>query len=267
MGKRKKRKGQKKRGKTYPRQTSTHHNKNIIIPSTADLVVKHDHGHYTLWSQGKKLDCGEISETITFHGHSKEHVVTKATNLKDGIGKAAYWLTQFDAFYAVDTNTITLPDGVNKCSVGIAYSASKTMVDDHQVSLQLSPYMIFQWKWHGSYNIETVSWMQAIKQIMKDTKESIRTAVVVDSDLGKLELYNERKIPIFDSWYLPENFSLIYASSDYNDEWSNQLITRCDREAKLQLQKLYEEIVSGTWDGETSEDADIIGVSTYLTSE
>jgi hypothetical protein len=61
-------------------------------------------------------------------------------------------------------------------------------------------------------------------------------AVIVDSDLENITFFNDRTKPIYADYFLPESFTLFYASSDAGSEYlPNKLMKMCDNEAKLAL--------------------------------
>ena len=62
--------------------------------------------------------------------------------------------------------------------------------------------------------------------------------IVIDSELGNLEGYNNRTIPIFGQWTLPENYLFMYATADTSDEWCNKIIKQCDKTALQRLKAI-----------------------------
>ena len=54
-----------------------------------------------------------------------------------------------------------------------------------------------------------------VKEIIPDNK---KVAIGIASELGNLEGYNNRTIPIFGLWTLLENYTLMYATADTSDE-------------------------------------------------
>jgi hypothetical protein len=66
--------------------------------------------------------------------------------------------------------------------------------------------------------------------------------MLVDSDLGNHDKINNREIPIFDEFYLPEGFELFFSSSDGGMETlTNRLIRFCDRYSKQVLEWIIEQ--------------------------
>lgn len=69
-------------------------------------------------------------------------------------------------------------------------------------------------------NPELYGWRKFIEFIMRlDGYEPLkRYALIVDSELGDIEFFNSRKKPIHADFFLPDNWDLIYASSDVGKE-------------------------------------------------
>lgn len=78
--------------------------------------------------------------------------------------------------------------------------------------------------------------IENIRQHNIKNKQIPSIAVVIDSDLENIKFYNDKTKPIFDEYFLPDNFVLFYASSDVGSEnLSNKLMKICDKEAKKAL--------------------------------
>jgi hypothetical protein len=57
--------------------------------------------------------------------------------------------------------------------------------------------------------------------------------LIVDSDLENLERYNNRELPVYGDFYLPQNMKFIYASSEIASEtYTNMMIALADKESK-----------------------------------
>lgn len=65
--------------------------------------------------------------------------------------------------------------------------------------------------------------------------------MIVDCDLENIEMYNARKLKIRNDKFLPENFTLLYASADISDSIFNKMIRFCDKEATRLLDKIEKE--------------------------
>ena len=82
--------------------------------------------------------------------------------------------------------------------------------------------------------------MEVIKKCKKKSYY-INVVIVIDLELGNLEDYNNRTIPIFGLWTLLENYTFMYATADTSDKWCNKMIKQCDKTA---LQRLKEIVTS-----------------------
>lgn len=66
-----------------------------------------------------------------------------------------------------------------------------------------------------------------------------KIAIVVDSELGNLPLYNTRKIPLLGDKFLPDNVELIYASAERDaNSPLNKVIRTCESDAKSLIETL-----------------------------
>ena len=52
--------------------------------------------------------------------------------------------------------------------------------------------------------------------------------LIVDSDLGNISAYNQRKKPILDPFFLPPNVQLVYATSDAGKSVVNKSLAIAD---------------------------------------
>lgn len=64
---------------------------------------------------------------------------------------------------------------------------------------------------------------------------------MTDHSLGGLHTYNTRELPIYQNFFLPDNFMLIYASSDTgNDNILNTLLCECEKDSSGLFNQLEE---------------------------
>jgi len=88
---------------------------------------------------------------------------------------------------------------------------------------------------------ENLGWMKLIEHIQSEDKysEYEQIGIIVDSDLENLKSYNSNITPIFDNFYLPQKFQLIYASSDTGkDLFANQMLKYADKASSQCLKEL-----------------------------
>ncbi|RYG29422.1 MAG: hypothetical protein EON93_16735 [Burkholderiales bacterium] len=67
---------------------------------------------------------------------------------------------------------------------------------------------------------ENFGWLAALDALVKEgfVGAAPRIGVIVDSDLGNISCYNQRKLPVDSGEYLPVNVQLIYATADSGKE-------------------------------------------------
>ena len=100
-------------------------------------------------------------------------------------------------------------------------------------------FQLLEWNATQCYQIENYMYAYAIEFLRKKYREKgilLKTAVIIDSCLGSIPLYNERKEPIFERYYLPDGFFIFYAS-DKGDKIQNKLMKECNAEAQKALKE------------------------------
>ncbi len=140
---------------------------------------------------------------------------------------------QYDELYAVDTNS--------------------TEIDGHKICVCCSARLEFKFtglRWDGNGTLqdafvfcnprhkpELIGWIDFLERMQFDTAKSV--GVAVDSELGLLGDYNLRREEIIKGYRLQENVTLIYASSDLDQNIPfNYAIAQCDANSKLLIRKM-----------------------------
>lgn len=233
------------RKRRYPRQTDIAVKKPITVVGQQGVFINIENGQFSLTDKnGHRYVEEDVEIETSFQGEKKRRIVQNAVGLPGGVNSVGEILKNFDIVYASDTNTKLMPDGITRCSAGVAFKGEICQTSEQGGTLTCRPYRLIRWVWNAEAKIENITWKGIIQEIQKDEQSTKRIGLVVDSDLGNLEAYNNRTLPLTEDFYLPENFSLLYASADYTDEWSNKMIRMCDREAAGQLKKYYKELLA-----------------------
>ena len=105
---------------------------------------------------------------------------------------------------------------------------------------------LLEWDLTRCSQVENYTYAYAIEFLRTKYKENnviLKTAVIIDSCLGSILSYNEKKEAIFEDYYLPDGFFIFYAS-DKGDMLQNTLLKTCDSQAKEALRQYKEEIAS-----------------------
>ncbi|WP_207878181.1 hypothetical protein [Pseudomonas sp. 32_A] len=143
---------------------------------------------------------------------------------------------QFDYLIAIDTNTIEKPERTQGCRVSVcASSAINQSLDSLPENVQSTPVAAYLIVDPGpTVNPEPLGWHLNISRLITiPALNSKKIGVIVDSELGLLPEINARKTPYYGEHILPENMTLIYASSDKPETLANQMIKHCDAMAEL----------------------------------
>lgn len=233
-----KKKNKNKNKKTYPRHTETKYNAPIFVTEARGIVAQINDGIVTLCDKhGVPYPQSDLDMVRSYTGERKTRVVTKALGLETGGNSVGEWTKNFDIVYAADTNTKPIHGGKHNFSIGSVYRGVIAQTHPNGGSISCQRYAAYGWIWSGDYKIEQETWVKAIQKIQTEEPEGKRIGFIIDSDLGNLEAYSNRSMPLLDDFYLPPNFTLLYASADYSDEWTNQMIRMCDKSAGLDLEK------------------------------
>lgn len=146
----------------------------------------------------------------------------------------------FDLLAAVDTNTRQLrgrPVSVAAIITGVWVpgpdGSAYAIRYEAPVCLEFSPVCPTP---------ERLGWALCLAELrrlgfLKDG--SSRFGLIVDSELGKLDRFNARELPIFGDIELPANVTLLYASADSGSEYAaNRLLRSADTLASRVLERL-----------------------------
>lgn len=177
----------------------------------------------------------ETHSVIGYRKESKPGFILKNTNFVSNSSQMGIItnLRNFDIILGIDTNSRIVKDELTH--LGMAIQITK---EDDGINFLI----INMFKLSGNIiKPENQNWKNLIEYILahENYSESLKYAIVVDSDLDKLPQYNARLLPIIENFFLPQNIQLIYASSDTpNDAITNQLIAACDKYSGLALDEL-----------------------------
>jgi len=165
-------------------------------------------------------------------------------NQRDITLKPYITLKKYDLIFAIDTNTKKIKD--NTISVSCVVLCKLDYTSENKIDIKYAPIECFEFR-NIKQKHENVAWVKAIERITNNPANNKKTKIglVVDSDLGNIPAYNNRKMPIYSDFYLPANIELLHASSDAGKEFVlNRIISLCDREAKKLLKKLEKHITN-----------------------
>lgn len=146
-------------------------------------------------------------------------------------------LIKYDAILTIDTSYELI------ANTKIAFTSIMIFTkvsDDNNYIYQQVPTVL---KWDATMvdKPENLMYAHVIENIRLHNikhNQNPKMAVIIDSDLENISFFNDRTKPIYEDYYLPEQFYLFYASSDTGSEnLQNKLFKMCDNEAKKALQR------------------------------
>lgn len=205
-------------------------------------------GEVTALMDGVEVDA--LSNTSVSVSYARPKGPKVVAEIAQGSGKPYMtpysFIEQFDVIFAIDTNTRVI-DGRTRHASAMSI-LEKQAVARHpdgaisEVTLHESMFMNFETALNDfkDANPEVHCWMigieEGVKKHYKKYSDSLRIGLVVDSELARHSEYNQRTIPICAGYFLPANFTLLYASADTGSDLPlNKLLMYCDKEAGLQL--------------------------------
>jgi hypothetical protein len=139
-------------------------------------------------------------------------------------------LNDYDAIYAVDTNSKEHQGMWYSFGVCLKLESSCNSTIQYRRFRDVTSENSFQ-----RYEMEQCVWNKIITEIQGEEAPDAHIALVVDCDLERIPLYNQHKEKIRNKGYLPDNFTLIYASADEHDCVFNDMIRMCDKLATKSL--------------------------------
>ena len=222
--------------KQYPR-TGGGTSDPIIVSGDQPLkvVVQNDRMHFEDMF-GRRIHQTNIRLRHGYQGKNKERTTLYFSNLPEDAFTVDAIASEFDAIYAVDTNTKEYNG--KWYSVGVCFRGEPLLEDGavKEILFQqcgvcrgVNPIKADQ--------IEQLVWVQAIEKTVQVQDKGKRILMVVDSFLGDIDAFNDRSKLLCGYFQLPENITLSYAKADVADEWPNKIIRHCDRMAGKYLEE------------------------------
>lgn len=193
---------------------------------------------------GEVLPASGLS--LGYFGESKPRTTTKVGVSGDDHSYCLETrMEKYKHLLAIDTNTKLFSGGIftqpTNVSVGaaLAYLVKAGKVSVEPVN---RPFIAA----FNSPKPENENWMHLIELLRESCQctDARKIGIIVDSDLGNLNDYNQRIKPIWDNYYLPGEFELIFASDKVTDIIFNRMIATCHKLSSIMLEKIEKDIKS-----------------------
>ena len=186
---------------------------------------------HVILSNGKKEKPDAVFSQIQYtRKKGTEKIVNSIPEF--AIDIVSHLASNYNFIYAIDTNTKQI--GNNKISVCSIIEAYFSRIDC--LRYRKNGNIIFKKCPDGLE--EKFSWIELIKVILsnKNYNDEFKIAIITDHDHGNHTKYNKKELALVEDFYLPDNFTLFYASSDTGKEFLlNKLISECEKDAKKVL--------------------------------
>ena len=178
------------------------------------------------------------AHTITYY--EKKKGTRKVLNAgffyqKDPVSDINVELSKYEKIIAIDTNTITLPNG-EKASAVTGLEATIRIISDNACRLESGAM-------HQGYIERDLDKPElhcinlVLDSFFKRNPEMLskKIAIITDTEFDLLAKINRREIPFYKDKFLPVNMSVFYATADSGSTefFANQLIRACDRESTI----------------------------------
>ncbi|MCI8605165.1 MAG: hypothetical protein HFE79_13660 [Ruminiclostridium sp.] len=189
-------------------------------------------GQYTVEIKGlSKSDKFNYVDIKTYIDRQSENRKDKLVYMYSSINKNVATnpidlIFEFDAIFAVDTNTEII-DNKRRC-IGVIGQV-KYFKKEEKIGLEKSFYLVYEIP-IDDMNFEKYTWIKLIEIIQNSSTYSNdkKIGIVVDSYASEILEYNNGK-EILPQNVLPQNFKLLYATSDKSgDGFLNWAIRQCD---------------------------------------
>ncbi len=144
-------------------------------------------------------------------------------------------LTEYYQIVAVDTNTKRLGDTTISMA-GVFLGVANKIAGD-KINFTIQPCVLYEYRGLSPENAERYVWRKLLHELTNEEKlTDKKIGVVIDSSLSDLRAINERTLPVYEDYYLPDGYNLIYASSDAGMEYAvNKMIRQCDKIANQKI--------------------------------
>lgn len=195
---------------------------------------------------GEAIEVKSAKVIMQYEGENKTRILNQTPiPLNNFTRHHNVALTNFHHLLAIDTNTIDL--GKNKISVsGLIRGEIEPTPKGSDLKTYLTSVFAMQ---NVKGKPENIAWKITIEAIQRNPSynNNLMIGLIVDSDLGNIDNYNTKQLPICDSFFLPENVNLIYAGSGKGREefFGNILLNLADKEASKSINEAKLHYISG----------------------
>ncbi len=202
------------------------------------LKLMQEGDHFSIVDgEGKKLTELSAARTVSHERDTarkgpKIRTKNAATAGAISIGGLAE-LAKLDYFFAIDTNSKLFHEVKISVACFVAFQLKRES-EGYRLAPVGPAQLLEIYDCYGNPELAAVleialQELDSQKRYSADHKFSV--GIITDTELGLHNAINSRSSPVYKTQFLPEGFSLIYASSDTGNELPNTLIKACDKAA------------------------------------
>lgn len=193
-------------------------------------------GEIRLFYKGERVTPEHATTQISYQRDAKPpKILTKTdTALTKIRASPNASLCGYDKIFSVDTNTKYIDDlGMNLSITGIVsgHIYESYLEDSIRVDYGIVGAIEF---WGIKSSHERIGWKKTIQEIQSNKEFPLlsKIGLIVDSYIDEIPSINQRTLPVFEDFYLPNKFHLMYANSDKGSESIlNKMIAAADKHA------------------------------------
>lgn len=203
---------------------------------TYTVVFNPDSGLELRDKNGKLVSPTKLNSKLFYERESNPKVLSYSDGAIKPYENASNVLKNYEYLCAIDTNTRK----INGRTLSVSIICIGRWYDEGEYTkFSFDPHLYMD-IFDDKHKPELFAWCEFIKLIVKgENNDGDGTfGVIVDSELGDIPNMNNRSIPIYEEYYLPEKFSLVYASADKSDTVQNKIIKKCDQLATERINYL-----------------------------
>lgn len=205
---------------------------------------QNDFKSYFTTLDGEKYPLEPFTRDVVYEGINKDKVILSQpiTESGDILNKEKSYVLEFDLIVVIDTNYKIIEQEKYASSCWIVCEKDKSEMVENGYAMTTYEY---NWVATNEEKPENIMYANVINKIEKhrvNNDLNSKIAVIIDSDLDKINDFNNRKMPIYADFYLPEAFTVIYANSERGttEYIKNKLMQMCDKEGKESLKDFIE---------------------------
>jgi hypothetical protein len=211
------------------------------VPVSASILKNGD--FVFLDREGRSITPKKMVREMS-HDRAKGAKVRTRTSLQDSAGVVGglSHLSSYDVIFAIDTNSVEIGGEFIAVSGFLPFSVRRR---EGEYFFELGEKSVQIYEFHGlTFKPELFAISKLISDLDKHSPNGIpRIGIITDSELGSLEAFNTRTAPLIGEAYLPDQFTLMYASTDTGWEVINKVLRLCDSAAASHIDDIKAEVL------------------------